>query len=469
MRTARPSRYLRTACRVLHSTRFAVLASAMLVPVISCTRGAQLEPQPSISTQGDVDSLQELLDSRASYRRAGLLVATGDLPFAGSIAFLAGGSTDSTLILIDVSFSVRALTFTREGDSYHAAYDVVLEFGGSSSPVRRVATHEEVRVSSLRETTREEESVIYQHVASVSPGEGSIAVSIRDAGSTHFGAVRRTVMIPRFDDGTATALIPALRARPRSSRDRMPDVVLNPRATSVYGRDSVALYYVESYGPLPVGGNGTVEIRVTGDSGVTVYCDSVPWVEAGNKLRSAVLRVPITKVGFGELSVSSGGRREPATPLLVSFGDGLPVATFGEMVGMLRFFASGERLRALRALSPKDRTRGWASFLASTDPRERNALTLYFARLVDANGRFREDDHTPGWLTDRGMVFSALGAPDNVPEPNGSDADPPLVQVWSYQRYHVRFTFVDRSGFGRWRLTAGSEAEYRALLERIAR
>ena len=473
MHAARPSRPVRPVRRAYHSARIGALAVAMLLAVVSCRRAAIREVNPDISSQGGAGSPHELIDSRASYQRAGLLVASGDLAFVGSIAFLGGPSADSTLVMIDVSFSDHALTFTREGDSYHAAYDVVLELGRAGLPARRVATHEDVRVGSLDETTREEESVIYQQVTSLSPGEATIALSIRDAGSTHSGVVRQAIVVPRFDEGTATAPIPALRARPRATRDRVPDLVLNARATSVYGRDSAALFYVESYGPPPVGGGGAVQLRVIGDSGVVVYADSVPWIEAGNKLRSAILRVPISKIGFGELGVLAGSNGALASPLLVSFGDGLPVSTFSDMVGLLRYFASSDRLRGLRALPPQDRTAGWAAFLQSTDPvtgsRAGDALRGYFARLVDANARFREDDHTPGWLTDRGMVFSALGEPDNQIAPNDGPDDRPMVQVWSYQRYRTRLTFVDRGGFGRWRLTPGSEAEYRALLRRVTR
>jgi GWxTD domain-containing protein len=128
----------------------------------------------------------------------------------------------------------------------------------------------------------------------------------------------------------------------------------------------------------------------------------------------------------------------------------------------------------LRSLSPQDRSKGWSAFLEATDPtttpRENESLRAYFARIVDANTRFREDDRNPGWLTDRGMVFSALGEPDNMIAPNGSNAGQRSgVQIWDYQRYHARFTFVDRAGFGRWRLTASSEADYHALMRRIAR
>lgn len=482
MRAAIRSCFVLPARRAVDSARLCILILAACIESTACHRSARPEPHLDISTQGRVDSVATVSDSRASYRRAGLLVGSGDVPFVGSIAFIAGTIPDSTLVLIDLSLSDHALTFTREGEAYHAAYDVVLDFERGGSSIRRIATHEQVRVGSFRETTRDEESVIYQQIASLPPGDATVAVSIHDAGSTRTGVVRQAVSVPRFDDGTVTAPIPAFRARPRATRQKLPEIVVNPRATAVYGRDSVALFYVEGYGFPATTASEAIQVRVTGDSGVAVFADTVSWTEAGDRLRSALIRVPIARVGFGELRVSATApraanlalQRAGTAPLLVSFGDGLPVGSFDEMVGMLRFFTSSERLRALRELAPQDRSKGWSAFLEATDlnasSQENEALRAYFTRVVDANVRFREDDRTPGWLTDRGMVFSSLGEPDNMIEPNGSEsAGRSLAQVWDYERYHVRFTFVDRAGFGHWRLTASSEADYHALVRRIAR
>jgi GWxTD domain-containing protein len=418
----------------MNSARLRELVLAVCVGSAACHHSVRTEPHAEVSSQGRVDSIAAISDPRAGYRRAGLLVGNGDVPFVGSVAYVAGSVPDSTVVLIDLSLSDRSLTFTREGESYHAAYDVVLEFTPNGGPIRRVSTHEQVRVGSFPETTRDEESVIYQQVAALPPGGAAIAISIRDAGSTRTGIVRESLSVPRFDDGTMTLPIPAFRARPRASRQKLPELVVNPRATAVYSRDSVALFYLEAYGPSSEGASETIRLRVIGDSGVVVFVDTVSWIEAGGKLRSALLRVPISRVGFGELSVSandvnfrrSASQRASAAPLLVSFADGLPVSSFEDMVGMLKFFASSDRLRELRSLSPQDRSKGWSAFLEATDPtttpRENESLRAYFARIVDANTRFREDDRNPGWLTDRGMVFSALGEPDNMIAPNGSNA-----------------------------------------------
>ena len=185
----------------------------------ACHHSARTEPHLDISSQGQVDSITPVSDSRASYRRAGLLVGNGDVPFVGAIAFIAGTASDSTLVLIDLSLSDRALTFTREGEAYRAAYDVVLDFQRGGSSIKHIATHEQVRVGSFRETTRDEESVIYQQIASLPPGDATVEVSIHDAGSTRTGVMRQPVSVPRFDDGTVTAPIPAF-GRGHARRDR---------------------------------------------------------------------------------------------------------------------------------------------------------------------------------------------------------------------------------------------------------
>src|SRR4051812_36818526 len=161
MRAAIRSRFVLPARRAVDSACVRMLIVVVCIESTGCHHGARTDPHLDISTQGRVDSVAPVSDSRASYRRAGLLVGSGDVSFVGSIAFIAGTMPDSTLVLIDLSLSDHALTFTREGDAYRAAYDVVLDFERGGSSIKRIATHEQVRVGSFRETTRDEESVIY--------------------------------------------------------------------------------------------------------------------------------------------------------------------------------------------------------------------------------------------------------------------------------------------------------------------
>jgi GWxTD domain-containing protein len=185
-----------------------------------------------------------------------------------------------------------------------------------------------------------------------------------------------------------------------------------------------------------------------------------------------VLNIPVAKLGVGALTlaVTSSGSDTTKAPIFVTFGEDLPVATFTEMVNYLRYFGSPARLQALKDAPPNSRAAAWAIFLRETDPDPatpvNEALRDYFGRISQANMRFREEGAI-GWLTDRGRVFVALGTPDQFYEPNTTDLNQRgRAQIWDYRRHRLQLVFVDQTGFGRWRLTVGSEAEFEALMRR---
>ena len=89
---------------------------------------------------------------------------------SGSVSFLAGKVADSTVFLLTVSVPTRALTFVRENDRYRASYSATLSLTRASEAARRFETHHIVRVASFRETTRSDESVLYQQLVLARPG-----------------------------------------------------------------------------------------------------------------------------------------------------------------------------------------------------------------------------------------------------------------------------------------------------------
>ncbi len=165
--------------------------------------------------------------------------------------------------------------------------------------------------------------------------------------------------------------------------------------------------------------------------------------------------------------------------MFVSFGDDIPLLTYEEMLMQLRYFAAPDRIKTLRDASPEKRGTAWAEFLRSTDPvpgtPENEGLQSYFARVVQANSRFREEaGGRTGWLSDRGKVYVALGEPDqmyeqttNAPLSNSSIANRGRLQYWEYTQYRVRFLFYDETGTGRWRITPGSEADFQSINARL--
>jgi GWxTD domain-containing protein len=400
----------------------------------------------------------------------GLLAEGGETPFVGSVSFLGGKVPDSTMFMLTVSVPTRALTFVRENDRYRASYSATLSLTRASEAVRRFETHQIVRVSSFKETTRSDESVLYQQLVLARPGSYELSFALRDDAGGKGSSIEATVNVPRMSAGSLSSPIPVYEVTPRSSLDSLPRIVPSPRATVTLGLDTSLVVYVEGYG---TGSVLPLRAAVFSENASTpVWSDTISLARRGG-LFSGQVNIPVAQLGVGALTlsvVSTQGSDTTKAPLFVTFGEDLPVATFTEMVSYLRYYTSPARLQTLRDVPPNARAGAWAAFLRETDPDPatpaNESLRDYFGRIAQANTRFREEGGT-GWLTDRGRVFVALGTPDQFYEPNTTDLNQRgRAQIWEYRRHRLQVVFVDQTGFGRWRMTVGSESEFEALMRR---
>jgi GWxTD domain-containing protein len=134
-------------------------------------------------------------------------------------------------------------------------------------------------------------------------------------------------------------------------------------------------------------------------------------------------------------------------------------------------------LGALRNAPPERRATVWAEFLRATDPIPETPINedmqAYFGRIQLANSEFRMD-RNPGWLSDRGIVFVALGEPDQIVERNVNQTisttqmgNTARIQIWQYRNYNSQLIFYEETG--KWRLTRPSETEFLALNARRQR
>lgn len=415
-----------------------------------------------IPTQPDVISL---------YRRLGLLAEGGQTPFIGALAFLGGRSPDSTIMVLTVSMANRALRFGRDGDRYRANYSVGLEIKRGPAIVQTLNSKETVRVLVFRETQRTDESVLFRQIVSLAPGTYDVRLTVRDDSMSRGSAIEATIGVPRFGDGAVSSPVAFYEVTPRESLDSLPRFVATPRSTVVFGRDTLFPVYVEGYGKttrFPV----RVSVRTEGANG-TLWSDSLELPRRGN-LFAGTINIPVTRLGVGVMSIGVsrlGSADTLRAPLFVAFGEDLPVATFNEMLDYLRYFISTSRLQALRDAAPDARAALWAAFLRETDPNpqtpQHEGLRDYFARIAQANARFREDG-AAGWLTDRGRAFVALGPPDQVIEPNLSDLNQRgRTQVWEYREHRLQIVYIDQTGFGRWRMTLTSETDFESVVRRV--
>jgi GWxTD domain-containing protein len=460
----------------LHRGHSIVLASVALSLTMSCG-GSRPNPEPDASPAREGESRatpSTLLDPTDLYQRNGMIARTTPMAFVGSVRFLPTSTTDSTLVLVALSMPNRSLTFAGTGDRQEAGYTVITEARQGGVVVARREARETVRVASFRETTRGDESVIFQQFVRLSPGDYELGVIIRDAGSARSGAYELPASVPRLMPSAVAPPVIAYEATPRTNADSLPQLIANPRATVVFGRDTLVPVYVEQSAGSGTATEATLSV-LSGDGNV-LWSDTIA-LQSGTGVAGGVGQVPATQFGVGHFWMTTGTvtGTEPAVrvPFFISFGDEWGIAPLEEMLSYLRYFADASRLRTLQDATPEMRASAWMTFWRETDPdpqtTEHEALRDYFRRLMTANERFREEAGG-GWLTERGKVFITLGEPDQILEQGdvgiGSRG---RTQIWQYLQHRAQFVFVDQSGFGRWRMTPASEAEFESIAVRVRR
>ena len=435
------------------------------------TRGAGRGAGPSGVSSGGAGStlLTSSVEMQRIYRSMGLLAGGGAMPFVSSVSFLRGPTVDSTLTLIAISMPSRVLTFGREGDRYTANYTARVELRQGQSVIKQIEAHETVRVPTFRETSRTDESVVWQQFLRLVPGRYTLSVSVKDESSVRSATEEVSVVVPRLASGAIGTIIPVFEAIPRTTTDSIPRLLARPRSSVTFGVDSVIPVYIEAMGPEAP---AMVHARLIGEGDQVMWDRNIDLVTRGSG-RDVTVAVPVAKMGIGitTLEVSAVGRADTArTRIFVSLGDDLPIATFDEMLSYLRYFTSADKLKVLRDAPPAQRAEVWAQFLRSTDPLpatpENEALRDYFQRIRTANQRFH-DDAQAGWLSDRGIAFVGLGDPDNIYDPAGNEQLGRVrQQVWEYREYRLQLVFLDQTGFGRFRLSPQGMSDLQNAIRR---
>jgi GWxTD domain-containing protein len=413
------------------------------------------------------------------YERMGLAASGPPLLFVGDVAYFATPSPDTTLAVVGVSLPNKGLVFKRDPKGYEASYAVDLTL---TRDVRGVVTQardsEAVRVPTFKEISRTDESVIYRKVFRVAPGAYGLTYAVRDGNSQRSADRHITITVPRLSASGLSTPEPVYDGRPRTSLDSAPAYLPAPRASYVFGVDDSATVYLESYHP------GTpVSLQLRTPDGKIVWQGTRTLAAAGAGLAAGVVSVPLAHadVGIGTIVAALAGSSDTVgTRILVGFGPDLPVLSFRDMLGYLRLFRGSKQLEPLYNAAPAERGVRWTEFLRATDPNpntpQNEALDDYFGRIRDANSIFATD-LPPGWLSDRGEVFVALGPPSNSYEDYGSMymgemalpgqmATRVRILVWEYAQYQTRIIFYDPNDTRQWRLTRPSMTLFHTLLAR---
>ena len=441
----------------------------MVGVLAACGRWQRVGTTTPPSSPRDVPTLSQLFDATAVYRSMGFVVGSASLPFVASVHFFAGASPDRTPGVFAMSLANHDLSFRRADSGFVASYHVELVVRADSVVVFKKQGDETVRVRTFQETLRLDESVVFQQFFTVRPGIYAVSVAVRDRKGPAYAESQIVDTVRRFDPPTLSIPTATYRGAGRKRLDTLPDVLVNPRATLPYGTDSLR-FYVEGYG-LPPGTR--LDARVIDPDSVVLWTGAAGVGGASMSSALFVINPGDLPVGRAQFEVRAlGTTARAAAPLLVTFSDQWAITNFGQMVELLRYFERGDLVAKLKAATREQRATAWRDFYRASDPvpltPENEALEQYFQRLAVANSRFQEPG-IPGWQTERGEVFVALGEADEINETANQIGSAVRAIQWYYAGLRLTLVFQDETGFGEYRLTPLSRSEFQRVLARMRR
>ncbi len=447
-----------------HSASRGLAGTALVAGLLaaSCTSWQRVADPGTLTPE---ESLVQLFNPGQLYRQMGRLVSATGVPFVGTVAYLPGPG-DSTRVLVGLSLSNRAFAFTKSGDGYEARYRVEYALTGGAGIPKRVASEATVRVPSLRESLRTDESILLQQELMVPPGGYRLAVQVADQGTHEIGSVSDSVTIPAFTPGSFTAPIFAYQVRGRAAPADSVGIVLNPRGSIAYGSDTL-LIYLEGVGFT---GPATVPVQVR-DARDSVILRTDMHVTGGQAVESQVIRIRPDSAPLGQVQVVVGDdTHHKSNSGVISFSGNWLITNFDDLLSLLRYFGQDARVRQMREASPEGRPELWREFFHATDPNpltpENEALDAYFGRVAAANQLFRGEGNS-GWRTDRGEVYITLGPPDEVYDGSTTSAQEGRYIRWAYYDLRTALIFQDQTGFGAFRLTPESRSEFERVKNRV--
>lgn len=156
------------------------------------------------------------------------------------------------------------------------------------------------------------------------------------------------------------------------------------------------------------------------------------------------------------LTDSTGKEITSSTKSFYSHWRGLPsvINDIDKAISQTIYIASPEEMDAMEdGKDVQEKTKRFLEFWKKKDPSQNNdeneVFDEYFRRINFSNENF--SNYTEGWRSDRGMVYTILGPPNNVDRhPFEYDSKP--YEVWEYYDLNRSLVFVDQTGFGDYRL-----------------
>ncbi len=386
----------------------------------------------------------------------GTPLSVGSIRFAADVVTVPGGEQSGR---IDVTYAVShdELIFLRHEDAYRARFEIIAvirDLGGRQ--VAGDSWRREVFVETYEETNARREAKREELSLEVPPGRYNLKLELSSLDTRAFGIIERRVEVPALSPGGLTLGTVVFERR---AVDADEDGGFTPNPLREFGEtypDGRALLTVYADPGTRYALEFSIRSHATGDI----------MLSRGDTIVQSALATEIPH-DFGVLEMEVGAYEFRAVLTPLDDGDDVTARArfrvvtspkswgtdFEKMLAQISYVASRDEYDRLAMAEPEDLDAAWEEFWRGRDPdpdAEENEFKLEFlGRLAYANAEF--SSVVEGWQTDMGRVYIQYGPPDDIDsQPIGKMLH--AWEVWFYYGEHTKFIFVDRDGFGEYKL-----------------
>lgn len=354
------------------------------------------------------------------------------------------------------------LTFTKNDSTggYEAAVDWEVAFTDvdEEKQVGFRSIKKEVFETEYKETNNRDKNILLSTFVDIPAGEYEITIQMQDLMSRK--GVSRKIEVEMYDfeaTGIDMSDVLFLNEAEVDSIGNLAHFV--PRVKNNFSREHPYLYiYTEIYSEeYPA----TVKVTYLFENmDEEIEGDSVIFKEVTGPLTSQILQIRqdrITKNNYKCLvQLERAGDIIERFRHISFYWVNIPETDEDLTMALLqmRYILENDSLDTYEDASLEDKRKFFERFWSRRDPNpntEANELMEeYFSRVNYSNNEYSafNDD---GWLSDRGRILIKFGAPDDIERhPFEIDRDPYVI--WRYYSSRRTFLFMDRTGFGDYRL-----------------
>ena len=368
--------------------------------------------------------------------------------------------TPATTLVVEVRLANDDLQFEKDPNGgFNAGAQVTAELfaGKEQISVAHAWQPFQRQVTAFNSTHADDSELAATFQLNAAPGDYTLWVRVQDLVTNRSQVVRQKVYLSDLSGQGLYISKPALRIQVTDGGDGVNEWQPTPEPQKGLTTDPLGLA-LECWSQAAQ--QLQLALTVTAEGEQILRRDTTMQISAGGRI-SWVVPLPVdlprdSYLADADLKTAAGDEMKSASQFkLIRPGSEPQVEDVDMAIEQLRYIASRKSMKRLRAALPHQRETLFNNFWKELDPTPatpENELQYEYYRRIDVVDRQYPYGLTPGWRTDRGRIYITYGPPDNI-EQHPYEIETPPYEIWNYYEKELRLVFVDRHGFGDYRLT----------------